>query len=243
MVRLEDRLGDARSIEAAQAPPWERRYTRRSARARTFAPTRASVEAVAGEQSDPDERLVPVADGRDRPAVLDRAFRMSRTSRRFADIVSSARVARTCDLGGFTEVRMDGHDRPSDEGRPARVEASYRLTRTRQDPGERGRVRQVLMRVLVPAAVLIVPAGAASAAANPTQASVADVVQALKIAALAADYEVVVDTSGFTQDLGPSAKAKLAPAGPIPALRPIDHVSLLTFDATPSDAHLPARLQ
>jgi hypothetical protein len=206
MVRLEDRPGDARAIEAAQAPLWERRYTRRSARARTFAPTRASVEAVAGEQPDPDERLVPVADGRDRPAVLDRAFRMSRTSRRLADIVSSVR-ARTCDLGGFTEIWREGHGVPRDEGRPTsrppRVEASCELTRTRQDRGEHRRVRRVLP----------------------------------------ADYEVVVDASGSTGNSGPSANVRLTPAGLFSALRPIDYLSVPTFDATSSDAYVLARLQ
>jgi hypothetical protein len=96
------------------------------------------------------------------------------------------------------------------------------------------------MRLLVPAAALIVPAGAASAAANPTQVCLADVVEALKIDT-PANHKVVVDTLGSPQNSGPSAKVKLAPTGLFPAL--INHLSLLTFDATSSDACVPARLQ
>jgi hypothetical protein len=97
------------------------------------------------------------------------------------------------------------------------------------------------MRLLVPAAALIVPAGAASAAANPTQASLADVVQALKIDTLPANHKVLVDTLGSPQNSVPSAKVKLAPTGLFPAL--IDHLSLLTFDSTSSDVYVLARLQ
>jgi hypothetical protein len=98
------------------------------------------------------------------------------------------------------------------------------------------------MRLLVPAAALIVPAGAAPAAANPTLASLAGVVQALKIDALPARHKVVVDTLGSPQNSGASAKVKSAPhKGLFPAL--IAHRSLLTFDATSSDVYVRARLQ
>jgi hypothetical protein len=97
------------------------------------------------------------------------------------------------------------------------------------------------MRLPVPAAALTVPAGAASAAANSTRASLADVVQALKIDTLPANRKVAVDTLGSPQNSGPSAEVKVAPTGLFPAL--IDHLLLLTLDATFSDAYVPARLQ
>ena len=99
------------------------------------------------------------------------------------------------------------------------------------------------MRHLVPAAVPIVHPDAAAVAANQSRTPHADVTQALKIDRLPADHEVVVDTSGSTHGSGPSAKVKLAPTGLLPALRPTGHLSGLTFDATSSDAHAPARLQ
>jgi hypothetical protein len=93
------------------------------------------------------------------------------------------------------------------------------------------------MRLLVPAAALIVPVGAAAAAANPTQASLADVVQALKIDTVPANHKVVVDTLGSPQNSGSSAKVKLAPPkGLFPAL--IANLSLRAFDATSSDVYV-----
>jgi hypothetical protein len=99
------------------------------------------------------------------------------------------------------------------------------------------------MRHLVPAAVSIVHPGAASVAANQSQTSLVDVIQAVKIDTLPADYELVVDTSGSTYSSGPPARVRVASAGGFPALRPTGDLSLLTFDATSSDAHAPARLQ
>ena len=97
------------------------------------------------------------------------------------------------------------------------------------------------MRLLVPAAALIVPVGAAPAAANPTQASLADVVQALKIDTVPANHKVVVDTLGSPQNSGSSAKVKLAPPkGLFPAL--IANLLLRAFDATSSDVYVRVRL-
>jgi len=64
------------------------------------------------------------------------------------------------------------------------------------------------------------------------QASLNDVVKSLGVASSPVDYVIIVDTSGSMQDSGLYPKAKTALGSFLQALKPTDHLSLLTFDTT-----------
>ena len=71
----------------------------------------------------------------------------------------------------------------------------------------------------------------ATAFAAPAQVTLADVEHALNVDAVPVDYVVVVDTSGSMQSSGLYPQVKGALGSFLKALKPTDHLSLLTFDS------------
>lgn len=75
---------------------------------------------------------------------------------------------------------------------------------------------------------------ASAAPCGAPQASEAEVVDALRLEAVPIDYVLVVDTSGSMQESGLYPKVTSALQTFIAAMKPTDHLSILTFDTAPT---------
>jgi Mg-chelatase subunit ChlD len=101
-------------------------------------------------------------------------------------------------------------------------------------PRRRGRLRLAAVSLLGCFSLVAVAPTDAAVPVPVAQVSEAQVFTALGVDQVVADYIVVVDTSGSMQASGLYGQVKVALQPLLDALAPTDHLSLITFDTTPT---------
>jgi hypothetical protein len=107
------------------------------------------------------------------------------------------------------------------------------LYRPREEGGE-GFSPVSVVAIVAVGFVLALAVGASASAGAPAQASREEVLRALGVDRIAADYVVMVDTSGSMKQGNLYAQVKSALRPLLRAVSPDDHLTLLTFDSTPA---------